>query len=122
MGFSRASSLTRIGPASALQKRVLQARNTGWPFLIAKYLFLNGIEGSSQNHSDMPVSDDIAELLTGWTANKWWARQDLNLGPTDYESKKDRPPLIWDEELSIATTLILFAITGGSDRHRPTTN
>jgi hypothetical protein len=23
-----------------------------------------------------------------WTENKWWARQDLNLGPTDYESAR----------------------------------
>jgi hypothetical protein len=45
-----------------------------------------------------------------------------DLWPPDYEFKKDRPPLIWNEELSIATTLILFAITSDSDRHRPTTN
>jgi hypothetical protein len=25
-------------------------------------------------------------MCPGWTEKKWWARQDLNLGPTDYES------------------------------------
>jgi len=63
MGFSRASSLTRIGPASALQKCVLQARNTGWPFLIAKYLFLNGIEGSSQNPAGIQTCQSLTTLL-----------------------------------------------------------
>jgi hypothetical protein len=63
MGFSRASSLTRIGPASALQKCMLQVRNTGWPFLIAKYLFLNGIGGSLQNEVSIQTCLSLTTLL-----------------------------------------------------------
>src|SRR5271170_5855010 len=34
-----------------------------------------------------PCSRDILlPMSPGWTEHSWWARQDLNLGPTDYES------------------------------------
>src|SRR5208283_3814441 len=28
----------------------------------------------------------LLPMCPGWTVRNWWARQDLNLGPTDYES------------------------------------
>ena len=32
------------------------------------------------------VAGILLPMRPGWTEIFWWARQDLNLGPTDYES------------------------------------
>jgi hypothetical protein len=46
-------------------------------------------------------------MSPGRTERKWWARQDSNLGPTDYEFKKGRSPMNGYGVLQSAITLIL---------------
>ena len=56
-------------------------------------------------------------MCPGWTRKIWWARQDLNLGPTDYEFKEGRTRITCDGLLLSATTLILLGFMTGSN-HR----